>query len=546
MKEKNKILNNNEKIYELKTEYMDDLVMKLDEKRPSRKKGFYIYFSTLLLLLVTGTIFWYSNQKMEENRELIVNKNPSITIKNETGSVINKEDKEASLIILNSNNEKEKSTIIDDKNKSVEHTPNFQLENNQKRSRIKSTSLLTAKKTPNQAIKNPDKIDLNNQFVLNKEEGLALVKKVERDKDQSLRTTEIKNEKRKKVKKNELLNSTNQEKQKEEKKESVTVDKDSSSKKKDLENEQDIKKENIDSVRSDKTMDTSTNKANIIVIKDSLIIEDSVAKIAQIDTVLINGDSSKFKTSWQLSLLGGANISFSRFSNSTNQKYSTLRKEEENYLVSFSGGINIEKFITKNVKMTTGLNYISYGTNTNYSPVESYKNSKLFNGFDSVYSPIMDSIFYNPTRIWLPYLTGIDTSVDSSFTNNKVPYEDSTAYLSKERATFSYVEIPLMIGYYKTINHWSFGINTGISLGLLTRSSGYFIGEDLQTVEVAKSQNIMWNYIIGPEINYEFRENYYFGIQSNFRLGLNDLSISEPIDRKYYNIQLNVKIGYRF
>ena len=200
--------------------------------------------------------------------------------------------------------------------------------------------------------------------------------------------------------------------------------------------------------------------------------------------------------------MAGSNISFSRFSNSTNQEYATLRKEEENYLVSLSGGLNFEKFISENVKLTTGVNYISYGSNNNYSPVTNYNDSRQFNGYDSVYSLIIDSIYYHPTSTWLPYSNGTDTTIDSSFVNSKLAYDDSTAYLSSGKVSFSYIEIPLMIGYYKTLKNWSFGINTGVGLGLLTRSSGYYIGEDLKSTEVAKSQKIMWDFILGPEINY--------------------------------------------
>ena len=552
MKENNNRLNKGEKIYELKPEYLDNLVMKLDKQRANNRKGFYLSLTLLLLLLVVGTVLWFPNQKTEENKQLVENNNPSITNKNEAITTIKKkENKEVSKNLIHSDKENERVYhSFSVKNKSVEQISNFPLEitQNKKITKTKTNNFSTTKFSSKEPIVDAVKLRSNKDLIMKKGERLTKELETNTEKNQLVDTT-ISPKNKRNLEKKELVISKEQEIEIETKKETKLIDKPSSSKKIESENGQDSKSEKknyIDSIISDKIVDTSSDLFNGFVIKESIIVEDSSEIITEIDSSLIKKDTTKLKANWQLSLLAGANVSFSRFSNPSNQVYSSVRKEEENSLVSFSGGINVDRFIGKKIKITTGLNYISYGSKTNYSPVSSFKNSRQFNGVDSVYNPVTDSIFYNPTLIWLPYLIRMDTSVDSNYINTKLAYEDSSAYLLQGRVTFSYVEIPLTIGYYKTINKWSFGINTGISIGLLTRSSGYFIGEDLKTIEVASSQKIMWNYLIGPEINCEFIENYYLGIQSNFRMGLNNLSISEPIDRKYYNLQFNLKVGYKF
>lgn len=140
----------------------------------------------------------------------------------------------------------------------------------------------------------------------------------------------------------------------------------------------------------------------------------------------------------------------------------------------------------------------------------------------------------------------MDTTLDSAFVAQQKAREDSAALNSSGKVSFSYVELPLLIGYYKTINKWSFGLNTGVSVGLLTQSSGSFIDENLVSMQVAQSQQLVWNYLLSPEFNFQFNEKLYLGFQPFFRIGLNNLSLSEPIDRSYYSIQFNAKIGVRF
>lgn len=273
---------------------------------------------------------------------------------------------------------------------------------------------------------------------------------------------------------------------------------------------------------------------------------DSSITKSHSDTNLMKKDSVEERKKWQASILVGSNFSYSLFSNQLNQAYFNKRKKEELVLPGFSGGILLEKFIGNNIKVSTGMSYVKYGSNNKYTPSLMQEDSRIYNGMDTSYNSFIDSIYYIPTRRWLTYLVRIDTVLDSNFNQTIVSRLDSTAYLARGKVSFSYVEIPVMLGYYKTINKWNVGVNTGISIGLLTRKGGYYINENLKSVQLANSNKIMINYLLSPEINYQFSNNYYIGFQPFFKLGLNNLSISEPIDRRYYNIQLNAKIGIRF
>ncbi len=527
MKEEQKnISNQSESAYELKQEYLDDLTKKLDNHRSKGKKGLYRYLTGFLLLLLIGTCFFLP--KVDLNKSTLIDKNSIVQIQNiEESFIESKEETENNINELgigsndlaeeSINNESNHLSISQDVSRSVktdEMIRNSSISN--KKSRVISSSKNSSTPSNLNTVnpKQPRKEEDNN--VVNKE--FILVENFEEDNNKSSDSSNESN--------NLIINN----------------DQSSSQQKEQLNKSEE--EERLDSNLLEGKTESTPEEVDSS-FEDSVSNKDTT-DVSYSDTSAVKLDTSKIKNRWQLSLLAGANLSFTSFSNYSNQEYFDVRNEEEKPLISFSTGISAERFINKNFKVTSGLQFTSYGSNNKYSPVSGFKDMKQFSGYDSTYTTIMDSIFYTPTRVWLPYLIRIDTTIDSTYSNQKVPNEDSTAYFLQGKVTFSYIEVPLMIGYYKTINKWSFGLNTGVSVGLLTNSSGFFIGEDLQKVEVAKSQKIMWNYLLSPEINYEFKENYYIGFQPYFRLGLNNLSVSEPIDRKYYNLQFNAKIGIRF
>ena len=571
MKDKDlKDISNQEQFnYELKPEYLDDLTNKLNDQRPAKKRGYFGYLAVLLLLLIGGSYFLYPKGELNElaiiegNKEIV---NTQLKSESEVVKAIDLPEKES----INSNLLQESVTVsseVSTKNKveiktegvqkiSVESIKKevFNSENTQgtintnqlkNRSSQKNTTetkvtdidkvnLSTesdskkgdlALKSPNNKVKNQDE-DKNNA-------ALSTIKKS----DKTLLKTEIVDPVSKVASENKfelvggeqnevpLINKANETKN-QENTPIKTAD----------------NKALVDSVEPQK----SINKEDNIPITDSIITSDTLDLVTQADSVSIKLEEARTRDKWQVSALSGVNFSISLLGNSTNQEYLTKRTEEENYLTNYTGGIMLERFITDKIKLGTGLTYISYGSNNSYSSSTVYDDFQQFKGLDSVYNPTIDSIFYQPSGTWLPYLIRMDTTLDSAFVAQQKAREDSAALNSSGKVSFSYVELPLLIGYYKTINKWSFGLNTGVSVGLLTQSSGSFIDENLVSMQVAQSQQLVWNYLLSPEFNFQFNEKLYLGFQPFFRMGLNNLSLSEPIDRSYYSIQFNAKIGVRF
>ena len=142
------------------------------------------------------------------------------------------------------------------------------------------------------------------------------------------------------------------------------------------------------------------------------------------------------------------------------------RKNEENPITSLTTSILINKKITNNLILSSGFNYSTYGSTNNYSPIIKLKTENRFNNIDTTHLKGIDSAWINTTRSKLYYYNGkTDTITDSVFNLQQVTYLDSSLLKANGKTTFSYIEIPIMLGYYKQLNNWNFGINTVVSIG---------------------------------------------------------------------------------
>ncbi|MEN8957432.1 MAG: hypothetical protein ABF242_10005 [Flavobacteriales bacterium] len=541
MKESNKKPSTSQKSYELKPEYLEDLGAKLDRQRPPKKNRVFFYLGALFILFAIGTVFWFSGSEsvIEQNRVAVndalekTNENSQITDNEDVKSKIPPDEIQientANKLIKNYESDEFKTKVVSKGNREKKTKATEigkRIEN-----RVEHRETLKGRKAIEKVVGLRDKLKENFKG-FNQESGKEKSLEESNDKSFSISSkVELEPEAIEKKNPRTILEAKKQ------------VNENSL-----VYEQENTKADGVGYIDNDTIV--SAKEDSILAEKSSdepIKVSEDTAEAKKVNAiegieVILPAPAAK----WQLSLLSGANISFSNLKNADNSIYLEKRKQEENSLTSFSAGFSVDRFITKSIKISSGINYLTVGSNNKYAPVNSFRNESQFNGFDSVYNPTIDSIFFNPTRRWIQYTTGGDSIADSSFVNRRVAFQDSTAHLASAQVKFSYVELPLTIGYFRVFNKWSFGMNTGIGIGLLTRSSGSYINEDLVSTEVAQSQKIIWNYILGPEINYQLNNKYYIGFQSDFRMGLNNLSISETIERKYYNIQFSGKIGVRF
>ena len=478
---------NQETHYEIKSDYLNDLNQKLDKNKSKKKKLFYLFLTGAIILLITPIAIYFNNLNSNTNSQTKIYNSKS-------KDILLPKNKD-----LKENLEKINTTEITNsikKEVTIENQKKSQIINYKKRN--KSISKKKINSFNKEKKSNGNKFNTKEQTTLNKSIKSNL----------SLNNIPIKN--------------------------SIIKEK--------FETKKHIIEQRIN--------DNSMIKFNEIVLEyleNSILNDSTLSYNNSKDTSVTIPIVASVKKPISVSLLVGSNTSFSILNNSKSIDYSNKRKNEENPITSLTTSILINKKITNNLILSSGFNYSTYGSTNNYSPIIKLKTENRFNNIDTTHLKGIDSAWINTTRSKLYYYNGkTDTITDSVFNLQQVTYLDSSLLKANGKTTFSYIEIPIMLGYYKQLNNWNFGINTGVSIGLLTQKSGYYINQDLQSISIASSQKVIYNYLLSPEISYNFTEKLSLGIQPFFKLGLNNLSISEPIDRKYYSIQLNAKISYQF
>ena len=109
---------------------------------------------------------------------------------------------------------------------------------------------------------------------------------------------------------------------------------------------------------------------------------------------------------------------------------------------------------------------------------------------------------------------------------------------------YSYLNIPLNLGYNFQFN--KFGINpfAGASIGFGFKRDGRYLQPDLQTVSQVKAQKIIGNYQIGSEFSYLSESNFKFSVIPIFRSSLNQVVKSDVIQNKYVSFGLQIGFSY--
>ena len=250
-----------------------------------------------------------------------------------------------------------------------------------------------------------------------------------------------------------------------------------------------------------------------------------------------------FKKKWSLSILTGISTNKVILSNYLNKDYGDKRSEEEQRLNSPTFSVLAERLINEKFKFSLGINYTTYGSNNDYSPSSIEKNQQTY-FLDTFGVNVIPYPYFYQGR----WFTFYDTSYFVNMRDSTITYTeiDSTAYKNSGKSKFSYVELPIMIGYYEKHRKWNFALNTGVSFGILTRRSGYFINHELDDVKQASTKKLIVNLLASPEISYDLNHNLKIGIQPIVKINLNNLSTTNTTSLRYLNTQINAKLAYDF
>ena len=111
---------------------------------------------------------------------------------------------------------------------------------------------------------------------------------------------------------------------------------------------------------------------------------------------------------------------------------------------------------------------------------------------------------------------------------------------------YSYLNIPLNLGYTKTWN--KFGINPfgGIMFGYGINRLGNYLQPDLNSIAQVESKKYLANYQIGCEISFLSDSQFKFSLVPIYRGSFKEVVFTDLIRNRYQSIGLQLGISYNF
>jgi hypothetical protein len=303
----------------------------------------------------------------------------------------------------------------------------------------------------------------------------------------------------------------------------------------------------------------------------------------------------KSKPIYSVSVYGGAMYSIKNLFNSGNTvEYLNRRKSEEQNIIQSNAGIDFE-LKQGHWTFSSGINFHQQGEKRNYS--DSFKRNIPYDSlvinindqsqwlvdstvfFTLNYNSIIVSqdttvtyydessgLFYTASLpINITQSSFVDTNfyylIDSSYQQNidttKTNYtlqkqqmvKDPNQPQLKGRNTFSYFEIPLLIGYEWGIKRWRVSIKGGVGFGLLTRQQSYYLSKDeaeIAPVSTNVYSKMLFNGILRAGLHYNFTPQFGLDIVPFSRININNMTNNKAsFQQKYSNVGLQIGLNYK-
>jgi len=111
---------------------------------------------------------------------------------------------------------------------------------------------------------------------------------------------------------------------------------------------------------------------------------------------------------------------------------------------------------------------------------------------------------------------------------------------------YSYLNVPINIGYAKTWN--KFGINpfAGVMLGYGINRTGKYLQPDLNSIAQAESKKYIANYQVGCEFYFLSDSHFKFSLIPIYRASFKDVIDTDVIRNRYKSIGLQIGISFNF
>jgi len=312
--------------------------------------------------------------------------------------------------------------------------------------------------------------------------------------------------------------------------------------------EKEIISEN-DAVSNEEIIDTTILAIDSIVIDSLALVKEILEEFSDTLTkddslankVVLAPEDATFKK-WTFSVFGAPSRINKKITGVSSDAYLTKRNNEEANIVSMSYGLRMNYNFSQKINVSLGANSLTYGEDVNYSTIYSTSESMSSVSKDSsyleyIYTAVQDS---NGGYDTLVTTIMIDTTfmVDTSIIN-----VNATDYAGKNR--FTYLQIPIMIGYKFTFNKLSVNVRLGGSYGILIKNSGSYVDNSISNIELPNLRKTMINMVASTTIAYQLKKMNVF-IEPKFRLNSGSIITHPEFQQRYTSIGCNFGLSFDF
>jgi len=286
----------------------------------------------------------------------------------------------------------------------------------------------------------------------------------------------------------------------------------------------------IDSALTPIDADTTDSES---LANEGELTEEVSDTIAEESEVVSNTETNSPKSTktkrLTVSLFGGPSLINKKISDSLFNNYSSIRKAEESNILTMSFGARVNYYFNQKVNASIGLNTVTYGEEVNYTSL--YTISSMDTSYlQYTYTPFQDSMGQ-----W-------DTLVTSILMDTTLFDSTSVTYSSSNR--FSYLQIPIMVGYKFTFDKLSVNVRLGGAYGILLKSKGNYVNQDLY-VQPADMKKSVINLVASTVVSYKLKGFNVF-IEPKYRFNTGSIINESFVKQKYNALGCNFGISFNF
>ncbi len=264
-------------------------------------------------------------------------------------------------------------------------------------------------------------------------------------------------------------------------------------------------------------------------------------------------------TKWSFDIIWSPLVTNSNIetNNFENEQYITEYNNALSPALSHSFGINTN-FEYKNLIIQSGIYYHQFKENFKYNePVLLVDTINYYETYYT-YEPVVDTTYILDLDEWLNnnnvvYIEYIDTNIVKT-PNQRQLTEYDTTYTSKQiiaKNKYTYVEIPLTVGYQFKNDKLTIAPKMGLITGLYINSSGKILNNSYQTSDLAynKQEYIKAHFSAYSSIEIRYKLNDFFSVIADpyYRKSLNSIfNKTNNISYKFGSYGLKLGIRYKF